>query len=432
MGAGRGSISCMMYGVHATADGTVYVCEWSTHRVTKWAAGATEGEVVAGGNGGGTQLRQLYHPHGVSVAANGDVFVACYYGHRVMKWVPGATEGVIVAGGNGGGHGEDQLYHPRDVSVAADGTLYIADDYHRILAVPPGGRLQTVAGDRHAGSELYRFYNPYGVEVKAGSIYVADYHNQRVVKWEDSETDGYLQVEAAVVAGAPFGTTQRRRFAGSGADQLNNPYGISVTADGTVLVADHSNHRVVAWPPNATEGTVVAGGNGGGSRLDQFNGNWDVAVAADGAGFYATDHHNHRVVYWENGATAGQVVAGFGQRRRHSQPHQLYYPMGLAVDSAGTVLIADHSNHRGVRYTATEDGGFFLMTPKVVAGGQGRGQENNKLYDPYGVAVEGPNIFVSDRYHRVMRWKEGDMSGVLVAGGRGSGRTSSCPTDTTA
>ena len=39
------------------------------------------------------------------MAANGDIFVADYNNHRVVKWAPGATEGVLVAGGNGAGNG---------------------------------------------------------------------------------------------------------------------------------------------------------------------------------------------------------------------------------------------------------------------------------------------------------------------------------------
>ena len=39
-------------------------------------------------------------------------------------------------------------------------------------------------------------------------------------------------------------------------DQLNNPYGLDVDTDGTLFIADQSNHRVVSWAPGATEGST--------------------------------------------------------------------------------------------------------------------------------------------------------------------------------
>ena len=39
-------------------------------------------------------------------------------------------------------------------------------------------------------------------------------------------------------------------------DQLRYPQDVSVAADGTVIVGDTDNHRVVAWAPGATEGAL--------------------------------------------------------------------------------------------------------------------------------------------------------------------------------
>jgi uncharacterized protein (DUF427 family) len=282
---------CTPVGVEAMADGTVYIADKNNHRVTKWIAGAAEGEIVAGGNGAGSGLNQVYHAYGVAVAANGDVFVADYHNHRVVKWTPGAAEGVIVAGGNGAGNGDDQLYHPFDVDIAPDGTLYIAD-LHRIVAVPPGKAARHVAG-LGAGSRLDQFQSPQRVAIHVGGIYVADTNNHRIMQWADSESEGYLQVEVDVVAGVPFGAEQRRRFHGSGAHQLYGPLGITTSANGTLLVADYYNHRVVEWAPGATEGVVVAGGIGAGHSLEHFY--YPKDVDADSEGFVVADYSNHRI-----------------------------------------------------------------------------------------------------------------------------------------
>ncbi|CAF4654825.1 unnamed protein product, partial [Rotaria sp. Silwood2] len=40
---------------------------------------------------------------------------------------------------------------------------------------------------------------------------------------------------------------------------------------GTIYVADSSNHRVMHWPKGAKQGTVIVGGNGEGAGANQFN-----------------------------------------------------------------------------------------------------------------------------------------------------------------
>ncbi|CAF5109912.1 unnamed protein product, partial [Rotaria sp. Silwood1] len=44
-----------------------------------------------------------------------------------------------------------------------------------------------------------------------------------------------------------------------------NPWGLYVDDNQTIYVADHSNHRIVEWKQGATNGQVVAGGNGEGT-----------------------------------------------------------------------------------------------------------------------------------------------------------------------
>ncbi|CAF4931196.1 unnamed protein product, partial [Rotaria sp. Silwood2] len=42
---------------------------------------------------------------------------------RVMKWVEGAKQGIVVAGGQGQGNGLTQLYYPEGVVVDQLGTV---------------------------------------------------------------------------------------------------------------------------------------------------------------------------------------------------------------------------------------------------------------------------------------------------------------------
>ncbi|CAF5126009.1 unnamed protein product, partial [Rotaria sp. Silwood1] len=49
---------------------------------------------------------------------------------------------------------------------------------------------------------------------------------------------------------------------GSETNQLNSPWGLYVDDDQTIYVVDRWNHRIVEWKCDATNGKVVAGGNG--------------------------------------------------------------------------------------------------------------------------------------------------------------------------
>jgi DNA-binding beta-propeller fold protein YncE len=78
------------------------------------------------------------------------------------------------------------------------------------------------------------------------------------MKWVEDAKQGI------VVAG---GQGQR-----NGLTQLTYPYGVVVDQLGTVYVADWGNDRIMRWVKGATQGSVIIGGNGGGGQSNQLNG----------------------------------------------------------------------------------------------------------------------------------------------------------------
>ncbi|CAF4211714.1 unnamed protein product, partial [Rotaria magnacalcarata] len=89
--------------------------------------GAKEGIVIAGGQGAGSALTQLWYPYGIFVDTLGTLYVADYGNDRVMRWTQGATQGTVIAGGNGNGAGANQLSGPVGLSFDQHGNLYLSD-----------------------------------------------------------------------------------------------------------------------------------------------------------------------------------------------------------------------------------------------------------------------------------------------------------------
>ena len=140
---------------------------------------------IAGGNGKGTELDQLYYPTGIALDPSGDLYVSDMYNHRIQKWKPGATVGITAAGGNGFGNGQTQLEEPGKIDIDSQGNLYIADTgNNRVQKWEYGGLTgTTVAGGNGIGKGLNQLHNPFGIAVdKFGAVYISELSNHRVTK----------------------------------------------------------------------------------------------------------------------------------------------------------------------------------------------------------------------------------------------------------
>ncbi|CAF3721058.1 unnamed protein product, partial [Rotaria socialis] len=82
------------------------------------ATWAQNGVTIAGGNGRGGATNQLYKPVGLFVDDDQTVVIVENGNHRIMQWKNGDTmNGQVVAGGEGVGYGLHQLYWPTDVLI---------------------------------------------------------------------------------------------------------------------------------------------------------------------------------------------------------------------------------------------------------------------------------------------------------------------------
>ncbi len=75
----------------------MYILDTNNYRVLKWQFGEPLGYVVAGGNGQGSQLSQIYTSYAMFVDSQGNIYVSDYSLHRVTLWLTtNTTSGILV------------------------------------------------------------------------------------------------------------------------------------------------------------------------------------------------------------------------------------------------------------------------------------------------------------------------------------------------
>ena len=139
-----------------------------------------------------------------------------------------------------------------------------------------------VAGNGVAGSDNNQLDTPYGVFVNhAGTIYVADCHNHRIMKWLSGASSG------VIVAG--------NGAASSSSTQLNSPTQIIVDANGYMYISESGNSRITRWAPNSTFGVCIVACTGTpGIASTQLYAPHSLAFDSNGS-LYVSDYGNHRV-----------------------------------------------------------------------------------------------------------------------------------------
>jgi sugar lactone lactonase YvrE len=158
--------------------------------------------------------------------------------------------------------------------------------------------------------------------------------------------------------------------------ELGYPVGVYVDRDYILYVADSYNHRVIAFPPGVSSGTVMAGGNGPGDTHEQLY--YPHRVAGDRKGnLYVADGGNHRIVRWKSGkqpledeATVANIFQGMNQtgRKGHvvvdktngnieqkSLDHRFGIEAAAAYDTDMSIYVIDRLTRSVNQYDADTD-----------------------------------------------------------------------------
>ena len=190
-----------------------------------------------------------------------------------------------------------------------------------------------------SGSGNGQFNQPYGVAVDSlGNVYVADYNNQRIQKFDSN--GGYL---------TQWGGQ------GSGNGQFSGSVGVAVDRHDNVYVTDWGSHRIQKFDSN---GRYLTQWGSNGSGNGQFKEPLGIAVDRSG-NVYVAEQGNYRVQKFDSN---GGYLTQWGSRGSGSG--QFNNPPGVAVDSSGNVYVTDWSNHCVQKFAQ----GNLLQVPVIPNG----------------------------------------------------------------
>jgi sugar lactone lactonase YvrE len=248
----------------------------------------------------------------------------------------------------------DGLDTPSGIAFDRSGNLLVADSgSNTIKSVDPTGKIDLLAGvegrsgytDGDSASAL--FDHPIGVAVGGdGRIFVADTYNDRIRLIENGKV--------STLAG---GATGYADGPGDGA-KFDTPCGIAVWHD-KLLVADTANRRLRVIEPTGRVWTLA--GNGVADLKDGLPADAafvePTAVTVDGAGSVIIADGN--AIRRIGGHTLPLVTTLSNERRGlmdgAAGKARFNRPSGLALDSTGSLLVADSENRLVRKFAARSD-----------------------------------------------------------------------------
>ncbi len=230
----------------------------------------------------------------------------------------------------------------QNLFIDSTGNIYVAttSNNHSILMYAPGSSAGViVAGGNLAGSGLNQLNEPAGVYVdNSRNIYVADYRNNRVMKFPAGSTS---LTNGVVVA------------------SITAPYSVFVDKNGSIYAGtNNGNARVFRYPANSTSttvGTQVAQNSGANSAVAGLY----VTPSLD---IYFSSYWEHVVYKTPAGSTANATVVAGTINSAGSLLTQLSTPRGIYVDSSNNLFVGEFNGKRIMRFPA----GSTTTTPGTL------------------------------------------------------------------
>lgn len=352
------------------AQGRMIIAAWHNSTLKRWDPATDYIENFAGvggrifdGDGGPASMAHLNLPSSVVVNSIGEIILSDQANLRIRIIHANGVIDTLAGTGLSGFSGDEgpataaRIWSPVGQGAQPGGRIsidkrnddiYIADTYNnRIRMIDNTGFMHTVVGDGAAG---YRgdggdplaagLNNPSDLEVAPdGTLYIADTLNN-VVR--------VVNPERTLIT--TFVGTGVKGFAGDGgpADeaQLNNPYGVALSPDGDLYIADTYNTRIRKVTRVLPEDADLT---------DHGSGFADVPVipCADVVGSICT--------------YAGTGQKGYNGEGLDRTRTVLYWPFDIEFTPSGKIYVIDWNNHKIRRIN--EDQTLSLVMGALIGDG---------------------------------------------------------------
>jgi uncharacterized protein (TIGR03437 family) len=430
-------------GLFVDNNGNLYVADPAYNRVllfptspvigstAKNVLGQTDVSSIAANSGTAPQasLNGLDGPFDVKLDASGNVFVADSGNNRVLQFPAGSKSAVRVWGQTDfTANGVNQI-KPGSIStpykIAIDYSsspyaLYVSDTANnRVLVWRDSVRFRNGdAADFVIGQPNLRtaapnidspgsttpsatsLSSPAGIVVaRDGTLYVSDSGNNRVLRYPRPVNQNGRITPDAVIGQADFASSTSAAVTSS---SLSLPGGLALGPTGNLFVADRGNNRVLEF--SAGSGTAASAIRVYGQPnmtssirptvVSAQTLNTPQGIALDAASnLYVADTGSNRVLIFPNtqnappaGASAAFAIgqANFGSSTA-GQTNGLKTPTDVAVDSFGTIYVADGGNNRVLIYASLVFLSVTGATPTGVVGQQTATQSAANWNSPDGL-----------------------------------------------
>ncbi len=264
-------------------------------------------------------------------------------------------------------------YGALTMALDSQGNLYVADTLnHVIRKISSAGAVTTLAGSPGTSGSVNgvggnaQFSSPYGVAVdSAGNVYVADAGNNTLRK---------ITPGGSVSTFAGRDGSNAGNLDGNGADaRFNSPSGVTIDRAGNVYVADTNNHTIRKISSAGTV-TTLAGAAGSKGSSDgiglkaRFNGPTGIAVDSAGTVFVADTVNGtiRRITAAGVVSTIAGLAGSSGAVDGTGNAVRFTTPYGVAIDSAGNIFIADSGNNTVRKGVVSSAGTVTIQTqPKT-------------------------------------------------------------------
>ncbi len=359
-------------------------------------------------------------PEGVAVDGEGNLYVTDSKNHTIRKLTPAGIVSTLAGkpgmGGSADGVGSDARFEePSNVTVDRAGNLYVADSGNNtIRKITAAGVVSTIAGKPGTsgsadgtGSEA-RFNRPCGLTVdNTGNLYVADTGNSTI-----------RQITPAGSVTTMAGTTYNQgKTDGTGsAASFNLPEGITVDPTGILYVADTSNDAIRRIAPGGVVTTLLS--------PDQITHPSRIAIDSIG-NLYVTSYFWFEIrpsdikvegvfvpdqTIWKiTPAGVVSTVAGktrvAGDTDGAGSEARFSSPLGLAVDSTGTLYVGDSGNNmiRKINPPGTVST-LAGLSPFQSAGSTDGPGFVARFKGPSGLTIDGAGtLYVADSWNNAIR-----------------------------